>query len=211
MFKAIGNERRMFTGLVEEKGEVVFVRHIGDTCRIRVVCNLVHQDVGMGDSICVNGCCLTVVEIDENQLEFDAGSETLSRTNLGKLGEGSPVNLERSLQPSSRMGGHYVSGHVDALGTVKSRNDDGEWAEFWFEVPEHLTRQMAGKGSVTVDGISLTLVDVKSDCFSVALVPHTLSVTTLGQRDVGDEVNIETDLLAKYVERQLTAAGVIGK
>ncbi len=201
----------MFTGLVEEKGEVVFLRHDGEACRIGVLCREVHQDVAIGDSICVNGCCLTVVAIDENKLEFDAGSETLSRTNLGNLVSGSPVNLERSLKPTSRMGGHYVSGHVDGLGTVKSRDDDGEWSEFWFQVPQHLTRQMAEKGSVTVDGISLTLVKVNSDCFSVALVPHTLSVTTLGQRQVGDQVNIETDLLAKYVERQLAASGVIDK
>lgn len=181
-----------------------------NACRLGIKTTRVHEDVAIGDSICVNGCCLTVVSIDGDQLEFDAGSETLSRTNLGDLVAGSPVNLERSLKPDSRMGGHYVSGHVDGLGTVKSRNDDGEWAEFWFSVPENLTRQMASKGSVTVDGISLTLVDVTQDSFSVALVPHTLAVTTLGQRQVGDSVNIETDLLAKYVERQLSAAGVIG-
>lgn len=201
----------MFTGLVEEKGEVSFIRIDGDTCRIGIRCGQVHEDAAMGDSICVNGCCLTVVAISGTELEFDAGSETLSRTNLGELKTGSPVNLERSLKPDSRMGGHYVSGHVDGLGTVKKRNDDGEWAEFWFQVPEPLTRQMASKGSVTVDGISLTLVAVETDSFSVALVPHTLAVTTLGDRNVGDKVNIETDLLAKYVERQLSAAGVIGK
>ena len=181
----------------------------GETCRLGLETSVVNEDVAIGDSICVNGCCLTVVKIDGNLLEFDAGSETLSRTNLGRLVVGDPVNLERSLKPDSRMGGHYVSGHVDSLGQVKSRNDDGEWAEFYFSVPESLTRQMASKGSVTVDGISLTLVDVQSDCFSVAIVPHTLSVTTLGQRQVGDQVNIETDLLAKYVQRQLEAVGTV--
>lgn len=201
----------MFTGLVEEQGTIDFLQMDGETCRLGIRCNAVHDDAEIGDSICVNGCCLTVVAIEENRLEFDAGTETLSRTNLGELAHGSLVNLERSLKPDSRMGGHYVSGHVDALGVVKERNEDGEWAEFWFEVPVNLTRQMASKGSVTVDGISLTLVNVESNCFSVALVPHTLSVTTLGQRQVGDKVNIETDLLAKYVERQLLAAGVIGK
>ena len=199
----------MFTGLVEEKGTVSSIVLDGETCRLGLETSVVNEDVAIGDSICVNGCCLTVVKIDGNLLEFDAGSETLSRTNLGRLVVGDPVNLERSLKPDSRMGGHYVSGHVDSLGQVKSRNDDGEWAEFYFSVPESLTRQMASKGSVTVDGISLTLVDAQSDCFSVAIVPHTLSVTTLGQRQVGDQVNIETDLLAKYVQRQLEAAGTV--
>ena len=199
----------MFTGLVEEKGTVSSIVLDGETCRLGLETSVVNEDVAIGDSICVNGCCLTVVKIDGNLLEFDAGSETLSRTNLGRLVVGDPVNLERSLKQDSRMGGHYVSGHVDSLGQVKSRNDDGDWAEFYFSVPESLTRQMASKGSVTVDGISLTLVDVQSDCFSVAIVPHTLSVTTLGQRQVGDQVNIETDLLAKYVQRQLEAAGTV--
>ena len=201
----------MFTGLVEEKGQVAAVTSDAGACRLTIKTLAVHQDVAIGDSICVNGCCLTVVKIDDDQLAFDAGSETLSRTNLGKLKPGDSVNLERSLKPDSRMGGHYVSGHVDALGTVKKRTDDGDWSEFWFTVPSELTRQMASKGSVTVDGISLTLVAVESDCFSVAIVPHTLAVTTLGNRKVGDQVNIETDLLAKYVERQLAATGVINK
>ena len=199
----------MFTGLVEEKGAVSSIVLDGDACRLGLETSLVHSDVAIGDSICVNGCCLTVVQIEDRLLEFDAGSETLQRTNLGCLVVGDPVNLERSLKPDSRMGGHYVSGHVDSIGTVKSRNDDGQWAEFWFTVPESLTRQMASKGSVTIDGISLTLVDVQADCFSVAIVPHTLSVTTLGDRNVGDKVNIETDLLAKYVQRQMETAGIV--
>ena len=199
----------MFTGLVEEKGAVSTIVLNDDVCRLAIETSVVNADVAIGDSICVNGCCLTVVKIEGNFLEFDAGSETLSRTNLGRLKVDDPVNLERSLKPDSRMGGHYVSGHVDSIGTVKSRSDDGEWAEFWFTVPKSLTRQMASKGSVTIDGISLTLVEVQTDCFSVAIVPHTLSVTTLGDRQVGDQVNIETDLLAKYVERQLEIAGLV--
>ena len=199
----------MFTGLVEEKGAVSTIVLNDDVCRLAIETSVVNADVAIGDSICVNGCCLTVVKIEGNFLEFDAGSETLSRTNLGRLKVDDPVNLERSLKPDSRMGGHYVSGHVDSIGTVKSRSDDGEWAEFWFTVPKSLTRQMASKGSVTIDGISLTLVEVQTDCFSVAIVPHTLSVTTLGARKVGDQVNIETDLLAKYVERQLEIAGLV--
>lgn len=173
------------------------------TADLLVAAPLVSQDVKIGDSIAINGCCLTVVKIDDQLLTFQAGAETLSRTNLGLLETGSGVNLERALQAGQRMGGHYVSGHVDAIGIVDQRNDDGQWAEFWFKVPAELTRQMASKGSITVDGISLTLVGVEADRFSVALIPHTLEVTTLGDRAVGASVNIETDLLAKYVQQQM--------
>jgi riboflavin synthase len=193
----------LFTGLIEEKGTVRQLKMSDSACDLSIEAPLVSEDVSIGDSIAINGCCLTVVAIDNTLLTFQAGSETLSRTNLGQLEVESHVNLERSLQIGQRMGGHYVSGHVDALGTVDERNDDGEWAEFWFRVPSELTRQMAPKGSITVDGISLTLVGVEPDRFSVALIPHTLDVTTLGNRQVGDQVNIETDVLAKYVQAQL--------
>ena len=193
----------MFTGLVEEKGVIHSVMSTGGAADIAIAAPLISTDTVIGDSIAVNGCCLTVVGVNRQTLTFQAGDETLSRTNLGKLVSGSSVNLERSLKVGERMGGHYVSGHVDAVGTVDERNEDGEWAKFWFCVPSELTRQMASKGSVTIDGISLTLVDVSVDRFSVALIPHTLNVTTLGERAVGDSVNIETDLLAKYVQQQL--------
>ena len=197
----------MFTGLVEEKGIVVSVAKSkvadGETSDLRIQAEICRQNAAIGDSICVNGCCLTVVEIDSAEMTFQAGSETLSKTNLGQLSPGDAVNLERSLAVGDRMGGHYVTGHVDTVATVAERNDDGQWATFWFEVPSELTRQMANKGSVCVDGISLTLVEVLDDRFSVALIPHTLDVTTLGGRQVGDHVNIETDLLAKYVQQQL--------
>ena len=193
----------MFTGLVEEKGVVETVETVGNSCDISIRADLVSSDADIGDSIAINGCCLTVVAISDQLLTFQAGSETLSRTNLGELGPGSCVNLERSLQVGQRMGGHYVTGHIDAVGSIDAINEDGEWAEFWFQVPLELTRQMAAKGSVAVDGISLTLVAVEPGRFSIALIPHTLSVTTLGERIVGDAVNIETDLLAKYVEQQL--------
>ena len=193
----------LFTGWVEEKEIVHEVVSENGSADISIVAPLVSSDVAIGDSIAINGCCLTVVKIEAEILTFQAGSETLSRTNLGKLESGSSVNLERALKVGQRMGGHYVSGHVDAIGIVDQRNDDGQWAEFWFKVPTQLTCQMASKGSVTVDGISLTLVEVEEDRFSVALIPHTLEFTTLGDRLVGDSVNIETDLLAKYVEQQL--------
>ena len=197
----------MFTGLVEEKGSVVSIVPInnGTAIELTVAASVVHADANIGDSIAINGCCLTVIKIDGSQLSFEAGSETLSRTNLGKLEAGSPVNLERALAVGQRMGGHYVSGHIDVLATVDQQNEDGQWAEFWFRVPPEWTKQMANKGSVAVDGISLTLVEVQAERFSVALIPHTLAATTLGDRNVGDTVNIETDLLAKYVQQQLAA------
>ena len=197
----------MFTGLVEEKGTLVSVSKSpvaeGDTSDLRIRGEICSVNATIGDSICVNGCCLTVVRIDGSEMTFQAGAETLSKTNLGQLNSGDAVNLERSLAVGDRMGGHYVTGHVDTVGTVAKRTDDGQWATFWFQVPPELTRQMANKGSVAVDGISLTLVEVLEDRFSVALIPHTLDVTTLGGRQPGDHVNIETDLLAKYVQQQL--------
>ncbi|MFK7767888.1 MAG: riboflavin synthase [Mariniblastus sp.] len=197
----------MFTGLVEEKGSIQSVSESAGTADIAVRAAIVSADATIGDSVAINGCCLTVVAIDGEVLTFQAGTETLSRTNLGQLKTGSPVNLERALKAGDRMGGHYVSGHVDAIGLVDERNEDGQWAEFWFKVPSDLTRQMASKGSITVDGISLTLVNVEKERFSVALIPHTLNVTTLGQRAIGDQVNIETDLLAKYVQQQMDRSG----
>ena len=136
-------------------------------------------------------------------MDFEAGEETLSRTNLGQLTRGSQVNLERSLAVGSRLGGHYVSGHVDALGELVQRSDDPPWSNLRFRLPKPLASQVASKGSIAIDGVSLTVVDADEDSFSVALIPHTLSVTTLGQRKVGDQVNLETDILAKYVQRSL--------
>jgi riboflavin synthase len=193
----------MFTGLVEELGIVQSVRKDGTSIRLVVKGPAVATDTTVGDSIAVNGCCLTVVKKERDLLSFDAGEETLDRTTFGRLEKGSPVNLERSLQMGARLGGHYVTGHIDGTGAVIKRRDDGEWASFTFRAPVRLTRQMAAKGSIAVDGVSLTLVTVDMDRFSVMLIPHTLAHTTLGKIDVGDVVNLETDVLAKYVERQL--------
>jgi len=194
----------MFTGLVETMGSVVELVEDPPGKRLRIDCGLVAEGAKLGDSICINGCCLTVVAIDSSVLDFEAGEETLSRTNLGRLGEGSKVNLERSLAVGDRLGGHYVTGHVDEVGTLAERRDDPPWAHLRFKMPRRLASQVAAKGSIAVDGISLTVVDADDDSFSVALIPHTLDVTTLGQRDVGDEVNLENDVLAKYVERALS-------
>jgi riboflavin synthase len=193
----------MFTGLVEEVGQVVAINAQGSAREFIIRAPLVAADATLGASIAVNGCCLTVTRRNGDELAFDAGEETLRRTNLGALLSGAPVNLERALQVGQRLGGHYVTGHIDGLGSIRSRVDDGNWSTVWFTAPATLTRQMASKGSVTVDGVSLTLVDVADDAFSVALVPHTLAVTILGGKRVGDTVNLETDVLAKYIERQL--------
>lgn len=195
----------MFTGLVETLGTITNLEPTGPGVRLSVRSPGVAEGTKIGDSVAINGCCLTVVAIAADVLSFEAGSETLSRTNLGKLVTGSSVNLERSLKVGDRLGGHYVTGHIDAVGTLDARRDEGDWSFLWFQVPRELTRQMASKGSVAVDGVSLTLVDVEEERFSVALIPHTLAVTTLGKLAVGDVVNIETDVLAKYVQRQLEA------
>jgi riboflavin synthase len=199
----------MFTGLVQSLAEVVSLVEEGPGVRLTVRDAAIAGGVAIGDSVCVNGCCLTVVGLDGDAIAFQAGSETLSRTNLGVLEAGSRVNLEPSLKAGDQLGGHYVTGHVDCLSVVDAIEPEGDWSKYWFRVPAAQIRQMASKGSVAVDGVSLTLVDVEDlpagqgGRFSVALIPHTLGVTTLGARKVGDKVNIETDVLAKYVERQL--------
>jgi len=193
----------MFTGLVETLAMVTRLEPIGPGIGLSVRSPLVAEGTQIGDSIAINGCCLTVVEVRGDELTFEAGSETLGRTNLGMLTAGSGVNLERSLKVGDRLGGHFVTGHIDAVGTLDARREEGDWSFLWFRVPRELTRQMASKGSIAVDGVSLTLVDVEDERFSVALIPHTLAVTTLGKLAVGDAVNIETDVLAKYVARQI--------
>jgi riboflavin synthase len=193
----------MFTGLVELRATVKALISAPPGVRLVIHAPTIAPETGIGASIAVNGCCLTVVEADQQSFGFDAGAETLSRTNLGRLKEGSYVNLERSLKLGDRVGGHFVTGHIDGVGHLDERIDDKDWSTFWFRVPASLTRQMASKGSIAVDGVSLTLVEVESDRFSVALIPHTLDVTTLGPMQVGDPVNLETDVLAKYVEQQL--------
>ncbi len=194
----------MFTGLVQALAEVIDVVPEPPGVRITIREPQIAAAAKLGDSIAINGCCLTVVGIDDDRLSFQAGEETLSRTNLGKLAGSSKVNLEQSLRAGDPIGGHYVTGHIDALATVDTREDDADWCKMWFRAPAAQLAQMASKGSIAVDGVSLTLVDVDDQRFSVALIPHTLSVTTLGSRHPGDHVNIETDVLAKYVQSQLT-------
>lgn len=191
----------MFTGIVEELGQVRDLQSRGSTARIAVSAEVVLEDARVGDSIAVNGCCLTVVDLGPGWWAADVVAETLSRTNLGFLRAGDPVNLERSLLVSARLGGHIVQGHVDCVGTVVEPAPDLRIA-----AGRHLMPYLVEKGSITVDGVSLTVVSVVDDeGFTVAVIPHTMEVTTLGLRRRGDRVNLEADVIAKYTERLLRA------
>jgi riboflavin synthase len=189
----------MFTGLVEALGTVQRINTAGAGKHLIIAEPTLAPDLGMGESVAVNGACLTVVERGAETFRFEAGPETLQRTNLGALASGDRVNLERALRLGDRLGGHLVQGHVDGLGRIAERRRQGEWELVWFDCPAELAAQMVSKGSVAVDGVSLTLVDVTAGAFSVALIPHTLEKTTLGFKQPGAAVNLETDLLAKYV------------
>ncbi len=195
----------MFSGIVEALGTVAELRVEPPGCRIIVREPRIAADTKVADSICVNGCCLTVVEQNGDTFAFQAGPETLARTNLGELKPGSRVNLERALAVHGRLGGHFVSGHIDGTGELVERIDQGDWSTFWFSVPRNLSLQMASKGSIAVNGVSLTIVESEQNRFSVALIPYTLAVTTLGPLTVGGKVNLETDILAKYVQRLFEA------
>jgi riboflavin synthase len=189
----------MFTGIVEQVGTVTAVDEEADGRRLRVSAPGIGA-LEVGASIAVNGVCLTVVERADDTVSLDVVPETLHRTNLGELGMSSPVNLERPMAADGRFDGHVVQGHVDGTGVVASiRDDDGTVVRV--EAQPELLRHIVEKGSITIDGVSLTVVDVDETGFEVALIPHTLEVTTLGLRNVGDTVNLETDVLAKYVEK----------
>lgn len=198
----------MFTGLVETLAEVALVAAESPGRRLVIRAPDFQGEPQLGDSIAVNGCCLTVVGLDADAYSFQAGPETLERTNLGELKVYDRVNLERSLRVGDRLGGHFVSGHIDGVGTLDTREDAADWATLWFRAPRELAVQMVSKGSVAVDGVSLTLVDVEVAAdhgrFSVALIPHTLAATTLGELAAGDRVNLETDMLAKLVANHLS-------
>jgi riboflavin synthase len=189
----------MFTGLVEALGTVRERTVTGAGSRLVIAEPAIAPELRLGESVAVNGVCLTVVARDVETFAFEAGPETLARTNLGALSPGDRVNLERSLRVGDRLGGHFVQGHVDGVGTVARHIHQGEWLTVWFSCPVELAQQMVSKGSVAVDGVSLTLVDVQKDGFGVALIPHTLENTTLGFKGPGAVVNLETDVLAKCV------------
>jgi riboflavin synthase len=191
----------MFTGLVEALGRVGRVVEEDAGRRLTVSWPGLGAPPAIGESVAVNGCCLTVVSAAGERFDVQAGPETLLRTNLGDLAEGSPVNLERALRVGDRLGGHFVQGHVDATAVLRTRRTEGDWQFLAFAIDPRWTALMVPKGSIAVDGVSLTLVAVEGDGFSVMLIPHTLAVTTLGLRRPGDRVNIEADILAKHVRK----------
>jgi riboflavin synthase len=194
----------VFTGIVEELGEIVAVEHGGDSAVVRVRGPLVTSDATPGASIAVNGVCLTVVEHDGETFSVDVMAETLSRSSLGSLQAGSRVNLERAMAAGSRFGGHIVQGHVDGTGQILARVPGDRWEIVQLSLPPQLSRYVVEKGSITIDGVSLTVSALTDDTFSVSLIPTTLGLTTLGHKSVGDLVNLEVDVIAKYVERLLT-------
>lgn len=193
----------MFTGLVEETGRVVGIELEARSGKLTVSAPIVHEGLKLGDSVAVNGCCLTVIAQEADRLTFDAVPETLIRTNLGALCPGERVNLERSLQVGARLGGHFVQGHIDGVGTVLALTPDENAVVMEIGIPLPLRRYFVEKGSVTVDGVSLTVASALPTSFTVWTIPHTRAVTTLGDCEVGDRVNIECDLLGKYIERLL--------
>ncbi|GAB1693027.1 riboflavin synthase [Krasilnikovia sp. M28-CT-15] len=194
----------MFTGIVEELGEVVALAGAdGDSAVITVRGPLVTADVRHGDSIAVNGVCLTVTESAGGAFTADVMAESLRRSSLAALRVGSPVNLERAATLGSRLGGHLVQGHVDGVARLLSREPGEAWEVLRFSLPAELARYVVEKGSITVDGVSLTVTEVTDDTFSVSLIPTTLKLTVLGQKGVGDPVNLEVDVIAKYVEKML--------
>ena len=193
----------MFTGIVEELGTVIAIEPLTDSARIRIEGPLVTSDAVHGASIAVNGVCLTVVEFGDGQFSADVMNETLLRSSLGGLKAGTRVNLERPVTLAARLGGHLVQGHVDGTGQIVSRTPSENWEIVRISLPDDLGRYVVEKGSITVDGVSLTVVDAERDSFTVSLIPTTLVLTTLGYKTAGDPVNLEVDVVAKYVERMM--------
>lgn len=202
----------MFTGIVEEVGTVVGIQRGGNKSFIRIKAQKVLEDVKLGDSIAVNGVCLTVTDFDSASFRADVMNETLSRSSLGNLRSGSPVDLERAMAAGGRFGGHIVSGHIDGTGTITDIKNDGIAVWYTVSAKPEIMRYIVEKGSVAIDGISLTVAKVADSTFSVSIIPHTAAQTVLGTKKVGDTVNLENDIIAKYVEKLLkpdsTAGGV---
>lgn len=193
----------MFTGIIEELGEVVALEPAGDSARLTLRGPLVVSDAVYGASIAVNGVCLTVTDVKDDTFTVDVMKETLDRSSLGGLTPGDGVNLERAVRLSDRMGGHLVQGHVDGVGRIVSREPGDRWDVVTVALPAALSHYVVDKGSITVDGVSLTVVQARDDAFTVSLIPTTLQLTTLGRRRPGDPVNLEVDVVAKYVERNI--------
>jgi riboflavin synthase len=199
----------MFTGLVETLATVNGLKEEPGGRRLTLAEPRLANELAVGESVAVNGACLTIVAVNAPEFSFQLGPETLALTNLGELRVGDRVNLERALRVGGRLGGHWVQGHVDGVGRIDSRRRDGDYETVWFDCPPELTREMVPKGSIAVDGVSLTLVEVNAAKFSVMLIPHTLDRTSLGWKGPGDCVNLETDVLGKYACKVLS--GLTGK
>ena len=193
----------MFTGIVEEMGAIASLEKTLAGTRFTILASMVMGDLKLGDSVSVNGTCLTVVSRSERDFSVEVSPETLSITTLSSFAAGTPVNLERAMRLNERIGGHLVAGHVDGVGVIRSRHQDGNAILLTIGAPPEILRYCVAKGSITVDGISLTINDVTDHGFSVAIIPHTAKVTTLGLKQVNDPVNLESDLIGKYVERLL--------
>ncbi len=195
----------MFTGIVTDVGEVLSVAPRGDLKRLRIGCSYEAETIALGASIACAGTCLTVVAVARENgrtvFEVDAAAETLAKTTVGAWGQGTRINLERALKIGDELGGHIVTGHVDGVARILSRDDFDGMARFWIGAPHELSRFVAQKGSVALDGVSLTVNDVEGDRFSILLIPHTLAVTTFGGRLAGDPLNIEVDMMARYAAR----------
>jgi riboflavin synthase len=198
----------MFTGIVEELGTVAAIEEQGDALRLSISAATVLEDTRLGDSIAVNGCCLTVTDVADGTWTADVMAETLDKTSLAGARPGDRVNLERAVTPQTRLGGHIVQGHVDGVGTVLRRTPSEHWEVVEVSLPPHLAPYLVDKGSVTVDGVSLTVVEAGDDSFTVSLIPETLARTTLGRRAVGDPVNLEADIIAKHVEKLLQSGSL---
>lgn len=197
----------MFTGLVEEKGRIISLRRGADSARLKIKAGLIMDGIQLGDSIAVNGVCLTVTSYDVGAFTADVMAETLAKTNLGALQSGDPVNLERALRLGDRLGGHLVSGHIDGVGTISRMEKHDIATLITIAAPPAVMHYIVKKGSVAVDGTSLTVVDHDEESFIVSLIPHTARVTVLGQKKPGDQVNLEGDVIGKYVERWMGIAG----
>lgn len=193
----------MFTGLIVELGEIVSLEKKSGNAIIAVKCNTIFGDAAIGDSISINGVCLTATKISGNILSFDVSYETLKTTNLGELKKSDRVNIEPSLKPNSKMGGHFVTGHVDGIGRIRSKRVSGNVMRIEIEAPADILKFIVQKGSIAIDGISLTVVEIFDDSFSIVIIPHTASMTTISLKNQGETVNLEADILGKYVAKFL--------
>lgn len=199
----------MFTGIIEEIGAVKAKEKTAAGTRLTLLASTVLEDLAVGASISVDGACLTVVAVGDREFGVDVSPETLAVTTLGTLAPGAPVNLERAMRINERIGGHLVTGHVDGVGTVRDRQQQGNSVLLTVEAPKEVLRYCVQKGSITIDGVSMTLNEIADRTFSVMLIPHTAKATTLGLKQSGDLVNLESDVIAKYVERLLQERGVL--